>query len=110
MMPTQSDASLPVFLGRLFWMMVGPLILVLLAFTIVIKGSGWLTLPDLAFLGVLGSLLLARWLEFRGGNPQTSTGEPATSAHLRRYAISTIVLGVSAWVAANFVGNHLLNL
>ena len=109
-MPTQAKTSLPVFLSRIFWMMVGPLTLVLLAFSIVIKGSGWLTLTDLAFLGVLGSLLLARWLEFQGGKPRTSTGEPATPAHLRRYAITTIVLGASAWVAANLVGNHWLNL
>ena len=57
---------------------------------------------------VLGGLLVARWLEFRGGNPQTSTCEPATPADLRHYVLGTIVLGFGAWVVANLIGNHWL--
>jgi hypothetical protein len=38
-------------------------------------------------------------------NPQTSTDE---SAHLRRYVLGTIPLGLDVYVRANLIGNHLL--
>jgi hypothetical protein len=101
--------SLSDALARIFWMMVGPLALTLLAFTIIRIGSGWLTWADMAYLGVLGGMLLARWVEFRGGNPKTGDGQPATPIHLRRYIQSTVPLGVGMWVVANVIGNHLLN-
>jgi hypothetical protein len=90
-------------------MMLGPLILAILAFIIVRNGNGWFTLADFTFLAALSALLLGRWVEFRGGNPQTSTGEPATLAHLRRYALGVILLGLGGWIAANLLGNHWLN-
>jgi hypothetical protein len=79
------------------------------AAAIINAGTGWLTGLDLAFLAVLGGMLLARWLEFRGGDPQTATGEPATLAHLRRYTLVALLLGLAVWVVANLVGNHWLN-
>ena len=106
MTPTTSPL---VILARVYWMMLGPLLLALLAFTIIDRGNGWFTPADLAFLVVLGGLLLARWLEFRGGNPQTSTGEPATPAHLRRYVCGAVLLGFAAWGVANLLGNHWLS-
>ena len=78
MSPIQPTTSLLVLVCRIFWMMLGPLLLALLAFTIIMKGNGWFTPADFAFLAVLGVLFLARWLEFREGNPLTSSGEPAT--------------------------------
>jgi hypothetical protein len=107
MTPDQSTPIIPL-LGRVFWIMVGPLVLTLLTFTIIRIGSGWLTAADIAFFVVLGGMVLGRWLEFRGGSPQTSTGEPATAAHLRRYAVGTILVGLLIWVVANLIGNHLL--
>jgi hypothetical protein len=96
-------------LARIFWMMIGPLCLALLAFTIIRIGSGWLTWADMAYMAVLWGMLLARWLEFRGGNPRTGDGQPATPVHLRRYVKSAIPLGIGMWFVANVLGNHLLN-
>lgn len=106
---TYPSTSPLVALSRVFWMMVGPLALAGLAAAIIKVGTGWLTALDLAFLAVLGGMLLARWLEFRGGDPQTATGEPATLTHLRRYLLFALVLGLTVWVVANFVGNHWLS-
>lgn len=93
---------------RVFWMMIGPLALLLLTFNIVKIGNGWLTAADFAFLAVLGGVILARWLEFRGGNPQTATGEPAAPAHLRRFVMAAIPVGLGVWIIANLIGNHWL--
>jgi hypothetical protein len=92
----------------MFWMFGGPMLLLMFSYQIASKGGGWFTVIDAVFFVLLGSLLLARWAEFRGGSPQTADGEPATAAHLRRYAIAAGGLGLVVWVIAKAIGNNLL--
>jgi hypothetical protein len=108
MTSAQPTSSLFVLASRVFWMMVGPMMLAILALSIVRIGTSWFTPADFAFLVVLGLVLLARWVEFRGGNPQTAAGEPATPDHLRRYVVITLALGLGVWIVANLVGNYWL--
>ncbi len=96
-------------LARVFWMMLGPLALAVLGLHIVNSGSGWFTVADFVFLAFLGATILARWVEYRGGDPKTGTGEPATPAHLRRYVLATVLVGLAAWTLANLAGNHWLS-
>jgi hypothetical protein len=93
----------PAYAGfaRIFWMFVGPVLLVMIAFSI--ARSGELSVADLVYFGVLGGIILARWAEFRGGSPQTAEGEPATPAHLRRYAVTALSVGLAVWVVARLV-------
>jgi hypothetical protein len=102
-------SSLSALFGRVFWMMVGPLSLVLLTFAIVQIGSGWLTWADCLYLAVLGGMVLARWQEFRRGSPRTTDGRPATRGDLRHYVQTAVPVGVGIWVAANVVGNYVLD-
>ena len=99
---------IPIF-GRLFWMMIGPLGLVLTIYFIVASGTGWTTTADLLYFVVLGGMILGKWLEFRGGSPETSTGEPATVADLRRYVLMLVIVGPIVWAVANVLGNYVLN-
>jgi hypothetical protein len=102
---TPQSASPAHFFARLYWMMFGPMALFVTTYIIGSSGGGWFTVADAVFAALLAGLLLARWVEFRGGNAQTSTGEPATAEHLRWYVLSTVVLGIGAWVIANVVAN-----
>ena len=105
-MSTSTSTPLIPVLGRLFWLMAGPLGLVLTLYFIVTSGTGWTTLADLIYFLLLGGMVLGRWLEFRGGNPRDSLGEPVTAADLRRYALKVALVGPAVWVAANVLGNH----
>jgi len=107
MTPAQSTPVLPVF-GRFFWMMLGPILLFLIWLGGINQGGGWLTIADFAFLAIVGGLILARWLEFRGGQPKTPMGEPATWDQFRRYALVVALGGLTAWVLANLAANHWL--
>jgi hypothetical protein len=98
---------IPVF-GRLFWMMVGPMALVMTTYSIVSSGNGWTTGANFLFLAVLSGMICGRWLEFRGGRPQTQTGEPATAADLRGYILMVVTAGPAVWVIANILGNYVL--
>jgi hypothetical protein len=108
-METNRDISASAFVGRIFWMMAGPLCLALLAFHIIQSAAGWATWADLAYLTVLVGIMVARWVEYRGGSPRTAEGQPATWGHLRRYVAAVIPFGLGVWVMANVIGNHLLN-
>lgn len=91
-------------LARLTWMLLGPVGLFAAAVAVASDWGGWLTATDLAFLTVLGLMLLGRWVEYRTGQAQTAYGEPATAADLRRYAVAAAAVGLGVWVAANLVG------
>ena len=93
-------------LARLFWMAVGPMILSLLTVIIVSRTSRWLSLSSVAFLVVLGGMIFARWWEFQGNNPKTSTGDPAMPADLHRYVLFTALVGLCLWVVANLFRSY----
>jgi hypothetical protein len=56
------------------------------------------SLGDIVFFARLAGILLARWIEFAAGEPQTAMGEPAQPQHLRRWAAATAVIGVAIWI------------
>ena len=101
--------TIPEMLGRAFWMMIGPMLLVPITYKIIEHGNGWLTVFDFIFLGTLLVMLLARCFEFYKGHPRTSEGTPATREHLRRYALGVVAIGVPLWIAANVLGNYILS-
>lgn len=107
-MSTEQTPSNPTgsCLTRLLWMMVGPMLLLVLSITIINSGNGWLTGLDITFFVVLAGMLLARWFDFRAGDPRTAAGDPATPGHLRWYVPLTLVIGLAVWAAANAIGNH----
>lgn len=108
MTTSQQPTSFVALVSRLFWMMLGPMILIVLALNIATIGTSWFTMMDIAFLVVLAFVLAARGIEFLGASPQTATGEPATMDDYRRYALVVLAIGLAIWVVANVVGNHLL--
>ena len=106
MTPNDVTSSNSSALARLFWMAVGPAILAVLAVIIVSQASGWFTLSNLAFLAVLAGMIFARWREFQGNNPRTSTGDPATPTDLHRYMLLTTLIGLCVWLTANLLRTY----
>ena len=105
-MPQTHPPSAASVLARLLWMFLCPMILLILTITIVRRGGGWLTPADYAFFGLLAAMILARIWEFRIGNPQTASGEPAAPADLWRYIAGAVLVGLAVYAVANYFGNH----
>jgi hypothetical protein len=103
-----TDRPTPGYAGfaRLYWMFLGPMLLLLVAFGITNGRDGWLSPQSLAFVGMFALLLVCRWAEFHAGGATTAEGEPATAAHLRRYLLIATLIGSAVWVAANLVGAY----
>jgi hypothetical protein len=110
-MTSAATTSAPALFGRLYWMMVGPFALAICAMRITQRLDGWIGPFDMIYLLLLGGMFLGRLIEYRGGQPMTAAGEPATAAHLRRYFVVLSILGLGIWVAAKLATNqptHLL--
>ena len=101
--------SLAVLGPHLFWVVLGPLVLLLLLWGIAASGSGWVTVLDIAFFVVVALIILGRWLDQRSGQGTNSAGEQSTWRDFRRYARSLPIVAASAWIVANLLGNHVLD-
>jgi len=102
------NSSAIAVVARIFWMMLGPVMLFVVAISIARQGEGWWTGLDMLYLVTLPALIVARLFEFQAGDPQTTTGEPATFADLQQYAVGVVLVGMAVWLAANLLGNHWL--
>lgn len=100
--------SFSVLLCRLFWVFLGPAALFLTAVSIVQSGTGWLTGKDLLFGLSLLATVLCRWGDFWKGDRTNTFGDPVTEKYMWGYTAGALVAGVTLWVAANVLGNHVL--
>lgn len=100
-------SSVVVLFGRLMWVILGPVLLLLITYAIVAP-AGWFTRMDATFGLVVALMVGGRWVEQRSGAAMTSTGQPATVEHFRRYVRVLLPLAAGVWVAANVLGNHIL--
>lgn len=88
---------------RMFWMAFGNVALLFAGMQV--ASSEHIGTADAVFAGVVVALLVARYIDVVKLNGMTIHTEPATRAHLRRYAL---VLGGAAllgWLLARFLGS-----
>jgi hypothetical protein len=85
---------------RLGWFMLGPGVLFLSFFAIIRHGNR-ISLAD----GILGlaaaACLVLRCVDVAFLKGQTASGEPATTADLRRYSIKLVIIVLALWGAAH---------
>ena len=100
-MGAKPQTSLLVVLSRMFWMLIGPATLSITAIAIAENHKGWFAPRSIAFLVILGLVILSRWLD-----PETSDGAPATAHQRGTYMMSAVVLGLAGWAVANMLGDY----
>lgn len=107
-MATTSSTPITLLFARLFWMMIGPAILLLTSIQIVSHSAGWFTFADVVFGATVAAMIFAKWIESLGVEARRADGELIQPGDLRRYIIGVIAVGCAAWAIINLVGNHLL--
>jgi hypothetical protein len=93
-------------LGRIFALLFGPGLMMILAAALFQNGEGEFPGKSLAYWTVFAGVALGRILEFRGGHPQTATGEPAEPRHLKEFLLQGVVVATLVWGAAFFLGQR----
>lgn len=94
--------SLAGCLPRLFWMGFGNIAL-LMAALLIYKSTGW-SIADLAFWLIVGLLVGARYIDIVRFEGTTVHGEPATTAHFKRYALTLLVACAAVWAVTRALG------
>lgn len=86
--------SASALIGRLFAVLLGPMLLLVTAARMVQAGGGW---DHLAFtyFGILAGIVFGRWLDVRGGLRGT---ESTNRSDFYRFCAVTIGAGAGLWV------------
>ena len=78
-------------------------IALVLAALLVYKSVGW-SVADVAFWLLVGMLVGARYIDIARYQGMTIDGEPATTAHVKRYALLLLVVSAAVWALARALG------
>jgi hypothetical protein len=70
---------------------------------VVYKSASW-SIADLAFWLTVGLLICARYVDIVRYKGTTVDGEPATTAHFRRYVLMLVLVSAVVWTAARLLG------
>jgi hypothetical protein len=91
-------------LARLFWLMVGNLILVLAAIGIAQNPSGFApTGRDAIFWAAALALVAVRYVDIRYLYGKTADNRPASLSDWRRYAAAVLGISLAMWIAAHAI-------
>lgn len=88
---------------RVYWMLLGNVLVFLLAYGIAMRGV-YLTRIDLAYWLAAASLPLVKFIDIRFMRGTTADGAPATMSHWRRYTLMVMVITFTLWLAAHGIG------
>ena len=83
---------------RLFWMGAGNVILFLCLTCIIHTHACTLVLVDLYYWLTVVAMVAVRWVDIHSYHGDTVTGEPATLAHWRKYAVRLVVGAMIVWI------------
>jgi len=92
-------------LVRAFWMIVGNVALLFCAFAILRHRGSFLSVADAIFWAIVFCLGAARFLDVVKLRGHTASGEPASTAHLRRYLLFLLAVSAILWTLAH-AGAH----
>ena len=90
-------------LVRLGWMMFGNAALAICIVTIATHTGSFLSAADAVFWVVVPLLIWLRHYDITRMHGQTTSGQPATLTHWKRYAGLLVAFAVVAWAAAHAV-------
>jgi len=93
--------------AHLFWIFADPMVLGLLLISIALRRTADFSMADAAYFLVAAAVLACRWIDQRTGQATTGTGELATWAHFRQYAIRFPPLALGIWIVVKLMAGLL---
>ena len=82
---------------RLYWLILGNILLIMMAMLIFLNRESFFSGADLGYWGALALLIVARYVDVKRVHGLTSEGEPATMSHFKRYAARVAGAGGALW-------------
>ncbi len=104
---TNKQDSILGLLARMFWMLIGNMVLVISMIIILQHKGGMFHAADLVFWITIAALILVRYLDIKFWGGMTAVGGPATIANWNRYAAALLIGSVGVWALSHLV-NYLM--
>lgn len=102
--PTAKPHGAAGCLARIVWMVAGNVALAFVLMGIAQRREGFWSVADIVYWGVALLTALVRYLDVRFFAGDTVTGDRATMAHWRRYALVLAAVTAVAWGIAHLIG------
>ena len=99
--PMDKQSGVLAILARPFWMFLGNFALMICAANVLMGEGGSTRISDIIFWCAVAAMLAVRFLDIKFLDGQTATGEPATLAHWRKYAVLLIIFSAVLWSVAH---------
>ena len=87
-------------LARVYWMLIGDIILIAIAIAIY-KSPKMFSWLDIFYVFIVSSMAYIRYFDIKHWGGLTSTGEPATISDWRRYSLFLGIIALTVLVAAH---------
>ena len=101
--PIHNQESGSSSLARIFWMLIGNVILFFFAMSIYHRHT-ILQFVDLAYWITVLLLILIRYCDIKYLGGLTAQGQPASIAHWRKYIVFLLLIAAGAWLVAHGLG------
>jgi len=89
------------FILRTLWLMLGNVGLAMLAILIILNRLPLFSACDLLFWGLVGLLIIIRYIDIAYFHGADSYGDPANMRHWRRYLALLLVISLAIWSFAH---------
>jgi len=99
--------SIAGLLARMFWMLIGNMVLVISIIIIIQHKGPMFHAADVVFWVTIAALILVRYLDIKFWGGMTAAGGPATIANWNRYAAALLIGSVGVWALSHVV-NYLI--
>ncbi|MBM4102972.1 MAG: hypothetical protein FJ263_02830 [Planctomycetes bacterium] len=100
--PTQGQDSLVGLFARIFWSLIGNIILVFLAVKI-FRNQALFSISDLLYWVLVSLLALTRYCDIKYLKGITAEGLPATMTHWRKYVKYLVFISTGLWLLAHII-------
>ena len=96
------DSILSLFV-RVFWALIGNVILVFTAIVILRHKGETFHTADIVFWGIVTALALARYLDIKFWGDSGATDQPVSTAPWRKYTIILLICSIAIWILAHII-------
>ena len=104
---TNKQDSIAGLLARVFWMLIGNMVLAILMIIILQHKGSMFHAADLVFWITIAAIILVRYLDIKFWGGMTAAGGPATIANWNRYAAALLIGSAAIWALSQVV-NYLM--
>ena len=95
---TSKQDSIVGLLARIFWMLIGNMVLAISMIIIIQHKGSMFHAADLVFWITIAAIILVRYLDIKFWGGLTAAGGPATIANWNRYAAALLIGSAVVWV------------